>query len=52
MWTGLDAVLTVVWATATGQEALPPLKVLFLGGIIGCAVGLKFATLPEGDESA
>ena len=52
VWTGVGAVLTVIWAATTGQEALTPLKVLFLVGIIGCAVGLKFATAPEGDESA
>ncbi|USQ77563.1 DMT family transporter [Ornithinimicrobium cryptoxanthini] len=52
VWTGLGAVLTVIWAATTGQEALTPLKVLFLAGIIGCAVGLKFATPPAGDEAA
>ena len=52
VWTGLGAVLTVVWAATTGQEALTPLKVLFLAGIIGCAVGLKIATPPAGDEAA
>lgn len=51
VWTGVGAVLTVVWATATGQEALSPLKVVFLVGIIGCAVGLKFATAPEDEPS-
>src|SRR5699024_4051476 len=52
VWTGLGAVLTVVWAATTGQEVLTPLKVLFLAGIIGCAVGLKFATPPAQDEPA
>ena len=52
VWTGLGAVLTVIWAATTGQETLTPLKVLFLVGIIGCAVGLKFATSPEADEPA
>lgn len=51
VWTGLGAVLTVVWAASTGQEPLTPLKALFLMGIIGCAVGLKFATAPAADES-
>lgn len=46
VWTGLGAVLTVVWATTTGTESLTLLKGLFLVGIIGCAVGLKFATSP------
>lgn len=48
VWTGLGAVLTVVWAATTGTEALTPLKAVFLVGIIGCAVGLKFATAPAG----
>ncbi|MCK0113422.1 multidrug efflux SMR transporter [Ornithinimicrobium sp. F0845] len=50
VWTGLGAVLTVVWAVVTGEEALTPLKALFLVGIIGCAVGLKFATAPRGED--
>lgn len=52
VWTGLGAVLTVAWAATTGQEALTPLKVLFLVGIIGCAVGLKFATPAQDEEAA
>lgn len=50
VWTGLGAVLTVVWATMTGTESLTLLKGLFLVGIIGCAVGLKFATSPPPAE--
>lgn len=46
VWTGLGAVLTVVWAVLTGTEALTPLKALFLLGIIGCAAGLKLTTRP------
>lgn len=52
VWTGLGAVLTVIWAAATGQEVLTPLKVVFLLGIIGCAAGLKLATAPAPDEPA
>jgi quaternary ammonium compound-resistance protein SugE len=44
VWTGLGAVLTVVYAVVTGSEPLTPLKALFLAGIIGCATGLKFTT--------
>lgn len=51
VWSGLGAVLTVVWAAATGAEALSPLKVLFLAGIIGCAAGLKASEpKPVGEE--
>ena len=42
VWTGLGAVLTVAWAMATGSEEPGVLKVLFLAGIIGCVIGLKF----------
>ncbi len=41
VWTGVGAVLTVTWAVATGAEAVSPLKVIFLVGIIGCVAGLK-----------
>lgn len=44
VWTGVGAVLTVIWAVLTGTEALTPLKAVFLLGIIGCAAGLKFTT--------
>ncbi|MDO5535000.1 MAG: multidrug efflux SMR transporter [Propionibacteriaceae bacterium] len=44
VWTGVGAVLTVAWAAATGAEPLSPVKVLLLAGIIGCVIGLKFAT--------
>lgn len=46
VWTGLGAVLTVTWAALTGTEVLTPLKVVFLLGIIACAVGLKMTTAP------
>lgn len=42
VWTGLGAVLTVAYAMIFGNEAPGILKVLFLAGIIGCVVGLKF----------
>lgn len=42
VWTGIGAVLTVLWAIATGAEAAGVLKIIFLAGIIACVVGLKF----------
>lgn len=42
VWTGLGAVLTVAYAMIFGNEAPGILKILFLAGIIGCVVGLKF----------
>ena len=41
VWVGIGAVLTVVYAMATGEEALSVLKVLFLTMIIAGVLGLK-----------
>ena len=41
VWVGIGAVLTVVYATATGQEPVSVLKVLFLAMIVAGVVGLK-----------
>ena len=41
VWVGIGAVLTVVYAMATGAESISPVKVLLLCGIIGCVIGLK-----------
>ena len=41
VWVGVGAVLTVVYAMATGDEAVSALKVLFLAMIVGGVVGLK-----------
>lgn len=51
VWTGLGAVLTVVWAAVTGVEPLTVLRVLFLAGIIGCAAGLKLTTAAPAVEA-
>jgi quaternary ammonium compound-resistance protein SugE len=41
VWVGIGAVLTVAYAMATGTESVTPLKLVFLGGIIGSVIGLK-----------
>ena len=41
VWVGIGAVLTVVFAMATGEEAVSAIKVLLLAGIVGCVLGLK-----------
>ena len=41
VWVGIGAVLTVVYAMITGAESASVVKVLLLGGIVGCVVGLK-----------
>ncbi|GLB69458.1 QacE family quaternary ammonium compound efflux SMR transporter [Arthrobacter mangrovi] len=41
VWTGLGAVLTVLYAVLFSGEPAGLLKMLFLAGIIGCVIGLK-----------
>jgi quaternary ammonium compound-resistance protein SugE len=41
VWVGIGAVLTVVYAMATGAESVSVLKVVFLVLIIGGVIGLK-----------
>jgi quaternary ammonium compound-resistance protein SugE len=49
VWVGIGAALTVGWAMATGVEPVSVLKMLFIGGIVGCAAGLKL--LPPAPSS-
>jgi quaternary ammonium compound-resistance protein SugE len=41
VWVGIGAVLTVGYAMAFDGEAVSAVKVLLLGGIVACVVGLK-----------
>ena len=41
VWVGIGAVLTVAYAMTTGEEAVSALKILLLGGIVACVIGLK-----------
>lgn len=41
VWVGIGAALTVSWEMATGTEPFSLLKLLFIAGIVACAVGLK-----------
>ncbi|HWC21533.1 MAG TPA: multidrug efflux SMR transporter [Flexivirga sp.] len=43
VWVGIGAVLTVVYAMATGGESVSALKIVFLLGIVGCVIGLKLS---------
>lgn len=54
VWTGVGAALTVVYAMATGAEAVSVGKVVFISGIIAAVVGLKFAPdpRPTGQETS
>lgn len=49
VWTGIGAALTVGVAMLLGTEPVTPAKLLFLGGIIACVVGLRFAAAPPID---
>ncbi|KTS04420.1 ligand-binding protein SH3 [Microbacterium testaceum] len=44
VWVGIGAALTVVFAMATGAEALSLVKVLLVLGLVGCVVGLKLVS--------
>ncbi|HEX8630630.1 MAG TPA: multidrug efflux SMR transporter [Catenuloplanes sp.] len=46
IWTGTGAALTVAYAMATGHEAVTPIKVLLLTGIVGAVIGLKLVKAP------
>ena len=41
VWVGIGATLTVAYAMATGAESVSVVKLLLLGGIVGCVIGLK-----------
>ncbi|ERS23269.1 MAG: multidrug efflux SMR transporter [Cutibacterium avidum] len=41
VWVGIGAVVTVAYAMITGAEPVSVTKVLLLGGIVGCVIGLK-----------
>ena len=43
VWVAIGAVLTVGYSMATGDEAISPVKIALLLGLISCVVGLKLA---------
>lgn len=44
VWVGIGAVLTVVYAMLTGEEAVSLIKAALIVGIVGCIVGLKLVS--------
>lgn len=46
VWTGTGAALTVLASMVIGTEPVSVLKLLFIAGIVGCVIGLKFAPAP------
>ncbi|WP_406396848.1 DMT family transporter [Streptomyces uncialis] len=51
VWIGIGAALTVLYAMITGEEPTSPLKIVFLGGIILCVIGLKFVKTKPGPKA-
>ncbi|KAF0970444.1 DMT family transporter [Gordonia sp. YY1] len=43
VWVGIGAVLTVIFAMATGDQPVSAIKVFFLLMIVGGVIGLKLA---------
>ncbi|BBY54869.1 QacE family quaternary ammonium compound efflux SMR transporter [Mycobacterium koreense] len=41
IWVGIGASLTVAYAMISGAEAASVAKVLLIGGVIGCVIGLR-----------
>jgi quaternary ammonium compound-resistance protein SugE len=44
VWVGIGASLAVGYGMATGAEPVSVARILLVGGIIGCVVGLKYVT--------
>lgn len=44
VWVGVGASLTVAWAMLTGAEPVSVARVLLLGGLVGCIVGLRLVS--------
>lgn len=44
VWTGLGAALTAAYSMLFGAEPITSLKLLFLTGIVGAAIGLKLVS--------
>ena len=41
VWTGVGAALTVLWAMATGAQAVHWGQLALIAGLVGCTLGLK-----------
>ncbi len=41
VWVAVGATLTVAWAMLRGHEPVSVAKLLLLGGIVACVIGLK-----------
>lgn len=44
VWVGIGAVLTVGYGMATGAEPVSAAKLVFIGGLIACVIGLKLVS--------
>lgn len=43
VWVGIGAALTVPFSMIAGDKPVRLVRVLLIGGLIGCGIGLKFA---------
>jgi len=41
VWVGIGAALTVLWAMFSGAEPVSVVRLLLVGGVVACVVGLK-----------
>lgn len=44
VWVGIGASLTVIYSMATGDEAVSPVKIALLAGLVACIAGLKLVS--------
>lgn len=52
VWVGLGSALTVAYAMVTGAEPVSVLKIVFLAGLIGSVIGLKFVPAAPGPRAS
>ena len=44
IWVGIGAAMTAGYAMASGSEPASSIRILLLGGIVACVIGLKLVT--------
>ena len=41
IWVGIGAAITAVYGMVSGEETVSLMRVLFIGGLVACVIGLK-----------
>ncbi len=41
IWVGIGATITAVYGMASGEETVSLMRVLLIGGLVACVIGLK-----------